>query len=101
MLWIKSANLWLDCVSLWNALAMTLHLRETHLFRRISLDTEIKPPSVPNLVVLARLKKSREDGRRYFVLFVEQQGSRNYERIGVGMIQEGCELAPLKRYCII
>jgi hypothetical protein len=60
----------------------------------ISLDTEVELLSVPDVVVLAR-RSSPEYGFQYFVLFVEQQESGNYERCGVGMIRENCTLASL------
>lgn len=67
----------------------------------ISLDIKVELLRVPDLVVLARLKESRVDGTLYFVLFVERQESGNYERLGIGMIREGCELASLGRHHIV
>lgn len=67
----------------------------------ISLDTEAELWDVPDLIVLARLQRSQEDGSRYFVLFVKERGPSKYERVGVGMIQHDCELIPLGRHSII
>lgn len=68
-----------------------------------SLDTEAELLSVPDLVVvLARSNKNRRDGNRYFVLFVkQQQKSGNYERRGIGMIQEGCVLVSIGKHRIV
>jgi hypothetical protein len=67
----------------------------------ISIDIEVELSKIPDLVVIAKLSKDQADGARYFVLFVEQQKSGEYERCGVGMIQEDCDLVPIGRQRII
>jgi hypothetical protein len=68
----------------------------------ISLDTEeVKLSSVPDMVVFARSRKEQADGSRYFVLFVKRKALLEYERVGVGMIQEDFTLKSVGRCRII
>lgn len=67
----------------------------------ISFDTEVKPARIPDLVVIARLKINPVGGLRYFVLFIEQQTSEEYKRLGVGMIQEDYRLELIGQRSIV
>ena len=69
----------------------------------INFDTEVtkaKYSKPPNLVVVARLRRKQSDGPRCFVLFVEQI-SEKFERVGVGMIQEDCQLENIGRNYVV
>lgn len=67
----------------------------------ISFDREVKPSTIPSFIALAKANKNREDGNRYFVLFVGLNQSGRYERCGVGRIREDCELEFLGKHDIV